>query len=97
MYVSRRLDRESQASYLLRVAATDGVFVTTCRVSIEILDDNDNRPICAAGSYAASVEENANAGTNVVTVVATDADEGANAKQIFYLTGKDSDMFSIGR
>ena len=46
MYVSRPLDRELVSSYRLEVAVTDGVFVSRCRVTIEILDDNDSPPVC---------------------------------------------------
>ena len=97
MYVSRKLDREALSSYRLEVAATDGTFVETCKVSIEILDDNDSPPICVKTFYKQSVMENANSGTILTQIQAKDADEGANAKQIFYLTGEDSDMFSIDR
>jgi hypothetical protein len=31
----------------------------------------------------------------LLTILATDADEGSNAKQIFYLTGESSGNFSI--
>ena len=46
LYVSRPLDREVVSSYRLEVSLTDGVFVSSCRVSIEILDDNDSPPVC---------------------------------------------------
>ena len=46
LYVSRPLDRELVSSYRLEVAVTDGVFVSRCKVTIEILDDNDSPPVC---------------------------------------------------
>ena len=46
LYVSRPLDRELVSSYRLEVSVTDGVFVSRCRVTIEILDDNDSPPVC---------------------------------------------------
>ena len=46
VYVSRPLDRELVSSYRLEVVVTDGVFVSRCRVTIEILDDNDSPPVC---------------------------------------------------
>jgi len=95
--VARRLDRETKSSYSLEVAATDGVFVSRCRVSIEILDDNDSPPICARSTYEATVEENVPAGEEVLTLGASDADEGTNARQIFYLTGRDADLFHVDR
>ena len=46
VYVSRPLDRELVSSYRLEVSVTDGVFVSNCKVTIEILDDNDSPPVC---------------------------------------------------
>ncbi len=97
MYVSHRLDRETRTSYRLEVAATDGVFVATCRVSIEILDDNDEPPVCLKSTHWVTIEENLAAGAYLLTVEASDADEGANARQVYYLTGDDADLFSIDR
>ncbi len=97
LYVSRRLDRESTSSYTLTVSATDGVFVSSCRVGVEILDDNDSKPRCLKSSYEVRVEEGANAGGEVVKVEAEDDDEGPNARQEFYLEGEGADMFSIDR
>jgi len=87
LYVARKLDRESVASYQLNVAATDGTFIASCRVTIEILDDNDSPPVCSKFHYKEVISESALPGTYVLSVTATDADEGINAKQIFYLTG----------
>ena len=97
LYVARKLDRESVASYQLNVMATDGTFVTSCRVTIEILDDNDSPPVCSKYYYKEIVSENAQPGTYILSVTASDADEGSNAKQIFYLTGESSDVFSLDR
>lgn len=46
MYVNKELDREMKPSYELVVLATDGTFVSSTRVSITILDANDNEPLC---------------------------------------------------
>lgn len=46
IYVNRHLDRERIPRYTLVVAATDGVFVSTATVTIDILDANDNSPVC---------------------------------------------------
>ena len=44
--VSRSLDRETVPSYTLMVAASDGALASIATVTIDILDDNDNSPIC---------------------------------------------------
>lgn len=46
IYVNRPLDRERIPRYKLTVAATDGTFVSTATVAIDILDANDNSPVC---------------------------------------------------
>ena len=45
--------------------------VTPVVVNINVLDENDNSPICPPGSLTASVEENLPAGQIVVQVTAT--------------------------
>ena len=46
IYVNKALDREVRAEYQLTVAATDGAFVSTATVHIDVLDANDNSPEC---------------------------------------------------
>ena len=46
--------------------------------------------------YTAVVAENVASGTLLVTVEASDADEGANARQIHYLSGDGAELFSVG-
>ena len=93
--MARQLDRETVSSYKLVVTATDGKFVTYCKISIEILDDNDSPPICKKRSYKRTFPENISPGIEILTILATDADEGSNAEQLFYLTGESSGNFSI--
>lgn len=44
--VNKELDRERKSRYELIVTVTDGKFVSTTRVRVDILDANDNDPIC---------------------------------------------------
>lgn len=46
IFVNKLLDREEQASYELTVLATDGAYVAMVTVAINILDANDNAPVC---------------------------------------------------
>ena len=46
--------------------------------------------------YSAVVAENSPSGTLLATVAATDADEGANARQIHYLSGDGAELFTVG-
>lgn len=47
LIVNKALDREITAQYVVRVAATDGGFVSYASVIITVLDDNDNSPVCS--------------------------------------------------
>ena len=96
LYVARALDRETTAQYRLDVTATDGLFVTHCRVSIEILDDNDSPPVCTQYHYRVQISEAITPGTEILTVTARDSDEGQNARQVYSLAGDSKDMFSVG-
>lgn len=40
VYVAKPLDRERISNYILDVTATDGKFITTTKVTIDILDAN---------------------------------------------------------
>ena len=95
VYVAKQLDREKVSSYKLIVTATDGTFVTYCKISIEILDDNDSPPQCNQRTYKKTLPEDVRPGTELLSILATDADEGTNAKQLFYLSGESSGNFSI--
>ena len=95
MYVARGLDREEREQYRMEITATDGVFISRCRVTIEILDDNDSPPYCTKYFYREVIDENILPGTPILTVTATDADQGQNANKIFSLSGKTKDLFNI--
>jgi len=46
IYVNKLLDREEEAHYELTVLATDGAQVAMTTVTVNILDANDNAPVC---------------------------------------------------
>ncbi|KAG8511218.1 Protocadherin Fat 4 [Galemys pyrenaicus] len=80
--VTRSLDRETQALFVLMVTATDAgspALTGTGTVSVSVDDVNDNTPTFASGVYTTSVPEDAPTGTDVLLVSAVDADAAANA------------------
>ena len=93
--MSRHLDRETRSIYKLQVVASDGTFVTEAKVTIEILDDNDNPPECVQSSYQFKVSEDTLPGYILAKIEVTDKDEGINAKQAFILNGPNSDYFNL--
>lgn len=75
--VTRPLDYETQQYYILTAKALDGGGqASTVRVYFNILDVNDNPPIFNTSVYSTSVSESLPPGSSIVTVGATDADDG---------------------
>ena len=87
------LDRESVARYELAVTATDAgsppqtAFGT---IIINILDLNDNDPVFMSNTFSASIIENAQRNSFVVTPLATDADSSSNGQLVYSIIGGNS-------
>ncbi|NXI34731.1 PCDGA protein, partial [Galbula dea] len=80
---SRELDREEVSEYNVTVRAVDGgspALWSIVVLTLRVLDVNDNMPVFAEASYSARVSENNAAGAQVLTVRASDADWGQNAR-----------------
>lgn len=95
------LDRETISSYSLVIEALDGgtpPLRGEMTVNITIQDVNDNPPVFNQSRYYAIVPENATVGTNVLQVIATDADAEENGHVEYSINRRQSDkenMFSI--
>ncbi|CAN8189751.1 unnamed protein product [Coccothraustes coccothraustes] len=80
---ARALDREQVSEYNVTVRAADGgspALQSSAVLALRVLDVNDNAPVFAQERYSARVAENNAAGALVLTVRATDADWGQNAR-----------------
>ncbi|XP_011297771.1 fat-like cadherin-related tumor suppressor homolog isoform X1 [Fopius arisanus] len=101
VYVAKALDRETIDRYELNVVGTDGKFVFDTKVTVQVLDVNDNPPYCLRYRYREILSEGSHPGTYVLTVLATDYDDESNAKLRFYLTddnnGNHNDKFSLDK
>ncbi|XP_043408861.1 protocadherin gamma-B5 isoform X23 [Chelonia mydas] len=87
LVLQKPLDRESQRSLHLILAAVDGGEprrTGTAQIWINVADANDNPPIFTQELYKVSLRENAPTGSLVLQVKATDNDEGSYA-QISYV------------
>uniref|UniRef100_A0A3P8V2C4 Protocadherin gamma-C3 n=1 Tax=Cynoglossus semilaevis TaxID=244447 RepID=A0A3P8V2C4_CYNSE len=83
LVLEKPLDREKQSVHQLLLTALDGgnpVKSGTRKIIVTVLDNNDNVPLFKKPSYNVTVPENSVAGSVVVRVEATDADEGVNAE-----------------
>nr|XP_020137847.1 protocadherin gamma-A3 isoform X10 [Microcebus murinus] len=90
LVLERALDREKKEVHQLVLTASDGgdpVHSGNLRIQVVVLDANDNPPVFTQPEYRVSVWENAQVGTPLLTVNATDPDEGFNA-QVSYMLDK---------
>ncbi|XP_063733005.1 protocadherin alpha-8-like [Eleginops maclovinus] len=94
LILQKALDREKQAIIKLTLTAVDGGTPPksgTSEIFINVLDNNDNIPTFTKTLYKTTITENAPRGTTVLTVTATDADEGQNKEIVYLLNSKDQD------
>ena len=68
----------------------------SCKITVYILDVNDNKPIFLRVPYRSQISENSKIGTNVLKIYSSDADEGLNS-DVFYkiIDGNDRLDFEI--
>uniref|UniRef100_A0A8C6T890 Cadherin domain-containing protein n=1 Tax=Neogobius melanostomus TaxID=47308 RepID=A0A8C6T890_9GOBI len=100
LVLDKELDRESSKELSLVLTAFDGGSPQrsgTVIIHVTVLDANDNAPVFSQTVYKASLPENSPPDTLVITVTATDADDGINSEvtyQFEHLSNKNN-MFSI--
>ncbi|NWY75782.1 PCDB5 protein, partial [Erithacus rubecula] len=83
LVLAKALDREEAAFHELVLRAMDGgdpARTGTARIRVTVLDANDNAPVFSQAEYTVRVPEDVPVGSTLVTVTATDADEGVNGR-----------------
>ncbi|XP_022542431.2 protocadherin gamma-B7-like [Astyanax mexicanus] len=83
LVLEKELDREQQDEMTIILTAVDGGSPPrsgTAAIHVIVLDANDNAPVFSQSVYKVSLSENSPLDTVVVTVTATDADEGPNGE-----------------
>ncbi|XP_063024555.1 protocadherin gamma-A10-like isoform X7 [Melospiza melodia melodia] len=96
LVLAKALDREEAAFHELVLRAMDGgdpARTGTARIRVTVVDANDNAPVFSQAEYTVRVPEDVPVGSVLVTVIATDADEGLNG-HVKYSLKKVSDMAS---
>uniref|UniRef100_U3IDL7 Cadherin domain-containing protein n=1 Tax=Anas platyrhynchos platyrhynchos TaxID=8840 RepID=U3IDL7_ANAPP len=81
LVLAKALDREEAAFHELVLRAIDGgepARTGTARIRVSVLDANDNAPMFSQAVYAVHVPEDVPVGSTLVTLTATDVDEGIN-------------------
>ncbi|XP_064017511.1 protocadherin gamma-A10-like isoform X9 [Pogoniulus pusillus] len=79
LVLAKALDREEAAFHDLVLRARDGgepVRTGTARIRVVVLDANDNAPVFSQAEYTVRVPEDVAIGSTLVTLTATDTDEG---------------------
>ncbi|XP_044136906.1 protocadherin gamma-C5-like isoform X2 [Bufo gargarizans] len=83
LILEKVLDREEKQEHKLVLTAIDGgepARSGTCRITIVVLDINDNPPVFNQSVYKVSIRENLPLKTVILTLNATDQDDGANGE-----------------
>ncbi|NXY12287.1 PCDGA protein, partial [Pteruthius melanotis] len=101
LVLAKALDREEAASHELVLRAVDGgdpARTGTARIRVTVVDANDNAPVFSQAEYTVRVPEDVPVDSILVTVTATDADEGLYG-QVKYsfkkITAKASKIFRL--
>ncbi|XP_061090042.1 protocadherin gamma-A11-like [Conger conger] len=103
LVLEKELDREEQQEVSLLLTASDGGTPQrsgTVVIHVTVLDANDNIPVFSQAVYKASLPENSHLGALVVTVSASDTDEGANGEVTYEfsrISDEAKDLFSLDR
>ncbi|XP_064886344.1 protocadherin gamma-B5 isoform X7 [Columba livia] len=82
------LDREQAAEHRVTVVARDRgrpSLSSSTALVLEVSDVNDNAPVFEEAAYSAYVAENNAAGAPILSVLARDADTGANGRVSYWL------------
>uniref|UniRef100_A0A8C5DL13 Protocadherin gamma-A10-like n=1 Tax=Gouania willdenowi TaxID=441366 RepID=A0A8C5DL13_GOUWI len=97
LVLDKELDREDKKEMMLLLTALDGGSPQrsgTVVIHVTVLDANDNAPVFSQSVYKASLPENSPLDTLVITVSATDADEGING-EVKYKFNHDADEIQV--
>ncbi|XP_051869368.1 protocadherin beta-15-like [Pristis pectinata] len=103
LVLTKSLDREEQATHRLLLTAFDGgtpVRSGTAKITINVLDVDDNWPVFDQAVYKVKLPENVPIGTLVIKLNATDLDEGSNGDINYFFSSSTParvrDLFSLG-
>ncbi|XP_032418046.1 protocadherin Fat 4-like [Xiphophorus hellerii] len=89
-----KLDRDDGPhNYSVGISISDGATTDTAVVEVQVTDINDNSPVFASSSVSKSVPEDAEVGSNITEVAATDKDSGFNKEIRYSLRGGEGRFF----
>uniref|UniRef100_A0A8C3AA70 FAT atypical cadherin 3a n=1 Tax=Cyclopterus lumpus TaxID=8103 RepID=A0A8C3AA70_CYCLU len=91
------LNREIQDNYVLTVKASvkgETFLETWTKVSVQVLDMNDLRPLFSPTTYSVTIAESTPLRTSIAQVTATDADIGSNG-EFYYFFKEKMELFAV--
>uniref|UniRef100_A0A8B9GPH8 Protocadherin 2 alpha c n=1 Tax=Astyanax mexicanus TaxID=7994 RepID=A0A8B9GPH8_ASTMX len=98
LVLQRALDREKQPVIHLTLTALDGGKPQrsgTIKITVVVIDVNDNVPVFSKPLYKTHIPENAEPGTFIITVHANDADSGLNGEVAYSFLNHNNDDISV--
>uniref|UniRef100_A0A8C7S7V0 Cadherin domain-containing protein n=2 Tax=Oncorhynchus mykiss TaxID=8022 RepID=A0A8C7S7V0_ONCMY len=101
LVLNKELDREQQQEFKLLLTSVDGGSPQrsgTVVIHVTVLDANDNAPVFSQAVYKASLPENSPVDTLVITVSASDLDEGPNGEVMYdfdHVSDENNIVFSL--
>ncbi|XP_042593835.1 protocadherin beta-15-like [Cyprinus carpio] len=98
LVIDKELDREKENEVAFILTAVDGGTPPrsgTVVIHVTVLDANDNAPVFSQAVYKISLPENSPLDTVVVTVSATDADEGQNGEVTYEFSHLSESLLEI--
>lgn len=86
LVLMKELDRETQASYVLELVATDGGNPTrssTTKINVNVKDFNDNSPVFGRTNFSVDLLEDSPVGFLLLDLNAVDPDDGLNGEVVY--------------
>uniref|UniRef100_A0A673LMU2 Protocadherin-8 n=1 Tax=Sinocyclocheilus rhinocerous TaxID=307959 RepID=A0A673LMU2_9TELE len=86
LVLMKELDRETHASYVLELVATDGgnpSRSSSTKINVKVKDFNDNSPVFDRNIFSVDILEDAPVGLLLVDFNAVDPDEGLNGEVVY--------------
>ncbi len=90
LVLNKALDREKQATIKLVLIGVDGgkpLKSGTLNIVVNVMDVNDNNPVFSQPLYKVKLKENVATTTKVLSVFASDLDEGINREIMYSFVG----------
>ncbi|XP_037833378.1 protocadherin gamma-A11 isoform X17 [Kryptolebias marmoratus] len=98
LFLSGAIDREKEEKLLLTLTAVDGGEPQRSgilKIHVTVRDTNDNAPVFTQPIFKATIKENVPKGYLVLSLSASDADEGMNGRVTYHFNRMSSDAAKL--